>query len=288
MDIAQQPQPVRRKRWLDLPRFFLVPALFFTGWYTFFAKDMDIGGGPELPLTATVCRAAAMVLGLSDRGYIPAIAFVMVLIVIAVGTQMFRKQHSALQFFFPAILILVPALFLLIKKPQYLYFRYFVVVFPFFYLLLGLLLARLMKYRRTSLRYLAVLCAVLVVGGQVSRLIPLLVTGRGSYDRAIEYIIANSSAAPIRIGSDNDARNHMLLNYYLARNGTKRKTDYLFKEEWQTGKVLPEWFIFHCQDDPTPPPQQITPGPGLTYKLAGTFPSSPVSGFTWHLYQKAE
>lgn len=127
------------------------PFAFLTGWYVFFVRHMVIGGGPVYDKFDVINEAASLLLGFPAAVPLPQLALIVVLAVIVCGTFYLARDKNIQWVFFPSVLVLSPALLFVIWQPKYFYFRYFIVSFPFFYLLLSYTVCRF--YRSWSIRY---------------------------------------------------------------------------------------------------------------------------------------
>jgi hypothetical protein len=50
--------------------------------------------------------------------------------------------------------------------------------------------------------------------------------------------------------------------------------------------VVPEWYIAHRTGGGNPPPDTLDRR-GVRYELRRRYPTAPLSGFTWYLFQRA-
>ncbi len=261
----------------------LPPLAFFTWFYLFFARDMTLGGGPVLSYWDVLCRAAAMLTGAPDSGWPRILAAIGIGLVLVTGTgAMIRhRDHWPL---YLAVLLIVPALMLWLTRPRYLYFRFFILCFPFFYLLLAYLLGRAWRRLRGRWQWVIALLPALMLTGQLFRVVPLIVHGRGGYSRAVAAMAARTDRSPITVGSDHDFRNQKVLRFYADRLAAPKTSRYIERDAWQ--RVRPVWFIAHSQDAGTEPPAELVVGEAGTYGLVGTYRSCPISGWDWFLYRR--
>jgi hypothetical protein len=146
----------------------------------------------------------------------------LVLAAIISGTFCLKADESPKWIFFPSVLLVSPALLLIFMQPTYLYFRYFIVCFPFLYLLLAYLICRCFRAFPKPYRLVLVFAIFVSVSGQATRIIPLLTLGRRGYSQALGFIVNNAVEPTIVIGSDNDFRNSILLNFYVPLTAKKK------------------------------------------------------------------
>lgn len=262
----------------------LPPLAFFTWFYLFFARDMTLGGGPVYAYWDVLCRAAAMLTGAPDTGWPRVLAAIGSGLVLVSGIGVMIRHRDDHWPLYLAVLLVVPALMLWSTRPRFLYFRFFILCFPFFYLLLSYLLGRAQRRLRGRWRWAIALLPALMLIGQMSRVVPLLVHGRGGYSRAVAAMAARTERSPITVASDHDFRNGKLLRFYADRLAASKTFRYVGRDARR--RVRPDWFIAHSQDAETEPPAELVVGGAGAYELVGTYRSGPVSGWDWYLYRR--
>ena len=268
---------------LKIVALFLVPLAFTTGFYLFFIRNMHIDGGPIYSKWTVIGRAAALALGLSEWQWFAAAALLIVVFVTAAGTILLYRERSPLWAFFPVVLLIAPFLLIVIARPTYLYFRYFLICVPFLYLLSGYLLGRWYRSSFPASRSLVAAVAVVLVFSQALRLAPLLQLGRGSYQAAVQYMAENTDSDVLRVGSDHDFRNQILLRFYARFLPSRIQLAYIEQPDWKTDQ--PEWIITHSQDPVFFPPDQLVVRGIGRYHLQKEFRFSAVSGWHWFLFR---
>lgn len=260
------------------------PLLFFAWWYVFFLKDMVIGGGPRWGTWDVIGYASVLILGLPDMPALRVVAPVLVLLLVALGSTVLSLQRDMRWIFFPAVLVISPALLLLVTSPKYLYFRYFIVFFPFLILLLAYLVGRCCHCSPKLWRWLAfaVLTALLV--GQAPRDYLLLKLGRGQYSAALEFIAEQSSGRNVLIGSDNDFRNRMVFDFYAPYVVGGGNLRYVNQPQWRSKP--PDWILVHSFDvSDLSQRRAVVKGVG-DYWLTKEYKFSGISGWSWLLFRR--
>ena len=243
------------------------------------------GGGNPVPLPAVLMRAAAMAGGLPADGAWGWAALLVVAALVAGGTYVLLRSRDPDWIFFPAILVVAPLALLAVTGTETVYFRYFIIALPFFYLLAARLAGFILRSGPHWARALVVVALAGYLAGQGCRLVPLLHRGRGSYRAAVRTMAARTPAGPIRVGSDHDFRTEMLLRFH-GRNLPAGRLQYIPREAWLAGP--PRWLLTHSQDRSHQPPARLEFPPGLRYELVDTFPYGGVSGWSWYLYRTTE
>ncbi len=274
------------KRALRVAVLHLPPLVFFAGWYVFFLRPMTIGKGPILGTGPVIGQAAALLLGLPDAPGFRAAAVILTLALIAAGILSLRDERRVLGAFFLTVLLAAPALLLLLSRPQFLYFRYLIVCFPFFLLLLARAACEAARRLPARWRWVPWVALALVVAGQVPRDFRLLTVGRGQYSAAFQYVVEHSPPGVVRIASDQDFRNEMLFDFYAPRVPPPSHLRYVERAQWFV--ETPDWFLVHSQDASFQPLATVSAeGAGL-FRLVKTYPYAGYSGWTWYLYQRVK
>ena len=276
---SSAPLAQRAKRLLLL---YSVPMLGLAALYLGFIAAMTIGGGDRLGYTSVIGRAVALLTGLPDSQPWVGLALAAYLAIVIGGTFIHYRQGSCEWPFYPLALLICPLLMLAVTRPEVLYFRYFLVCFPFFYLLLGSLLA---KVSRTRIATAAVAVLILLIAaGQLARLTPFMKYGRGSYQAALNYMAQHTPGAVISIGSDHDYRNGMLVSFYGRHLVGGKQVRFINRQYLQ--QAQPEWIITHTQDlSYKPETVLLLEGVGR-YSLKKVYPFAGDSGWNWMVYRR--
>ncbi len=254
----------------------LVPASFLALYYLFFLKTMVYGGGEVEGVFKVVSETASMALGLPSggiAGHLSLAAF----IVLAVSGMCLLRGSSEPVFFLSALFI-VPALTTSTIKPEFLYFRYFLVCFPFFYLLAAYALSAL--YRKPlwgRLVFFAMLGAYGVLN--VNSTAGLIREGRGAYYEAVGYMVSESPGDVVA-GGDHDFRNKLVLDFYSRYFPAKR---IIYLDRQSRLEYAPDWLLLHSVDKSRRPPQYQFDS-GRRFTLERSYGFSGVSGWSWHVY----
>jgi hypothetical protein len=262
-----------------------VPALAFpVGWYFLFVRHMEIGGGPLERRSEVITGAAAYLLGLPARSPWSFLALGLVVLIIILGSRRLRLDGRTEWIFFPAMLLLAPALVLAVVRPKYLYFRYFILCFPFFYMLLAYMLGRVHAAWPRSARWLPILAVLVLLAGQSTRIYPLLRVGRGQYAAAWARIAKDSPGQDVYVGSDHDFRNRMVLRFYAARETLGKLLYYVPQSEWT--RHPPQWVLVTEGQEFSEPPLEIPFKDVGSYRFVARYQAAPVSGWGWFLYRR--
>jgi hypothetical protein len=277
----------RRKSSFQLKPFFwqqIAPVLFIGLWWLAFVSRMAIAGGPIYDKREVVQQAAALLIGMPDVAPFQELSLGIVLAVVASGAWSLWRERNIHWVFYPSVLVLVPAAMILITQPQFFYFRYLLVSFPFFYLLTAYLICRLFRQASLPFRGLLIAAMALMIIGQAARIVPLLTLGRGHYLQALQEIAEADTEPVVRVGSDHDFRNGLLVDFYAPLVSDGKKIEYIAQS--RLSEFPPGWIIAHNQDmNFTPEPRLAIPGVG-NYRLVREWPYGGVSGWSWSVYRR--
>jgi len=261
------------------------PLLAFAGWHALFLRGMEIGGGDESSTGAVVGQLAALVVGLPDSPGFRAAAVVVALGVAIAGIVALRRRRDAQTSFFPIVLLLSPAAMLGLARPSVLYFRYLLVIVPFFLLLSSRLLGGGLRSPSRRWRGAALGIVVALVAAQGPRVARLLLLGRGQYGAALEQIARESTGPIVRVGSDHDFRNRLVFDWYAPRVAGGDRLRYVEQSRWKSEP--PDWILRHSQDlDATFPATWSLRGGG-EFRLRGEVRFCGISGWNWFLFRRS-
>jgi hypothetical protein len=262
----------------------LPPLLFLVWLYVVFLGRLVMGAGPVFGIWPVVSQTSALLLGLPDAGVFRDVAAAIELSLTVLGVVRLAVERDRQWPFYLAVLAAAPALLLAVAQPQYLYFRYFLVCFPFFLLLLGFLVCQ--GWRRLSGRWRwgpVVLMLALVVA-QIPRDYRLLELGRGQYSAALKYMSENSGEGIAWVGSDHDFRNWALFEFYAPRVAPKNNLRYVKEPQWPAN--APDWYLTHSQEETDQPAETLTIKGAGSYRLVKIYRYGGISGWNWFLYRR--
>jgi len=259
---------------------FVVVAVF----YFSFIRGLNIGGGEETKIWQTALDAAASVSGVPGSGPVSWVLGALVVAGLAsAGTVMLKRSGQDNWTFFPFALLIAPALVLAITRPDYFYIRYFLLLFPFFYVLAAAALSAACRASSAGKAFYAAFMLFFIVSNLYSTGC-LIKGGRGEYFKAVKFISDNTPGPTAVVGSDHAFRNRMMLLYYSKFLPPGKGIAYAPSGEWPAGG--PDWIVRHSVD-PAFRPAQSMKADGMEYVLAASYPYSGASGWSWHLYKRA-
>jgi hypothetical protein len=263
-----------------------LPLLSIITWYLFFIRYIQIGGGAIFPKFEVILRTVTYLFGAPNISPFPLCSLIAMLIIVLGGTISLEYHNKTQGLFFLCALIISPVFLIVIIKPEILYFRYFIVCFPFFYLLLSYSLCKCFKLWSKPYKFLLALFIILTIAGQSKRIYFFLALNRGNYSSALEYILKKSSSSPITVGSDHNFRNGTLIDFYAPLISKNKKLLYVDQAKWN--KNPPEWIILHRLELSYKPPEKYSEMKSVSYRLEGEYRYSGISGWNWFLYRRED
>ncbi len=260
------------------------PLAFLAVFYVFFARRMVIGGGAQYTYWQVAGQISTLALGLPEK--LASLAVALLTGIIVLGVYALYRDRDDQWPFYLAVLAIAPLLVVLVARPEYLYFRYFILCFPFLYLLIAHLLCRWYGSSKSNLRWLVAAGVLLLISVQAQRIFLLLRFGRGNYTAALTYILQNSSEEIVRVGSDHDFRNRMLVEFYGPRLTAPRTLRYVAQSLWRAEP--PHWILTHSQEASRPEQTSFVVSGVGEYRFVEVYRFSGVSGWNWFLYERVQ
>lgn len=260
-----------------------VPLAFMAWLYFAVMRQWGSVGGDVLPLDRVIGDTMAAAMGLPMRPEFRWGALFLGFTLIASGLVILaRLVRSDIWIFYLSALLLAPALMLGINSRPYLYVRYFVVLFPFFFLMLGEAMDAVATRFKEARVAVVGLCVLMLVGNALSTA-DFLRVGRGGYLDAVTYMAASTPWPTVKVGGDHDFRNGLPIIFYSRYLPKNRSIVYLRLDSWPSEG--PDWLLIHntCSEDFIPKP--VVKVKGGIYRLAKSYPVLGLSGVGLHLYR---
>jgi hypothetical protein len=257
-----------------------VPAAFAAALYSGFLSRLTIGGGPQVALPDVIGSVVAYAFGLPlslGTGVLLLIGVALV----AGGLVVVYRAGSDQWALYATGIVLSPAAAMAFQPGDLQFERYFIVSAALALLLFARAAAILLA--RAPMAVLAV--AALFVAGQAPRLHRLVRDGRGHYAEAVRYLVGHAAARPVRLASDHDFRNPMVIRLHASRLGLG-PGDLRYVPSQELAASGADWYLVHKGADEATPPAVFTDGGGRRYRLQKEYPSAPLSGFRWLLFKR--
>ena len=268
--------------WRGLAHQHAVPLAVLGALYWITLRHMLVGGGPILAPLEVLRETLALASGAPQAEPWQGLTLVATLAGLSVGLACAWRRDRGEGAFVLLALSVAPALVVFVTRPELLYFRYFLVLVPFAYLLLAQALAALGRRGWLGRGGVAVVLA-LYAAGQGARIEPLLRDGRGQYGATLRFMAEATSDPLIEVGSDHDFRNLAVLEYHARRLGLAQRLRYVPEGQWPVRG--PEWLLLHRGIQEEPPAAALVHN-GRRYQLVYRAPCGAVSGWIWFLYRR--
>jgi hypothetical protein len=245
-----------------------VPAAFVGVLYLVDVRRMELGGGPPVPTWEVLARLLGLGLGGPAGGAWALLWALPALLAAGWGLWRLARRGDSVWVFFAVAAFGAPAVFL-VKRPPFLFERYFLIPFVFFLLLLSYSLGDI--WRRGAWGRVAVaLFLVAVVAGNVRHVLGFVESGRGRFHEALAYIAEHDGWPTIDVTGDNDFRIAKFCAFYGPRVAD-RPFVYHGRDGLPKGGVT--WLIVHRLDDRHPPGDVERDAAGNAYRLSARYPS---------------
>jgi hypothetical protein len=95
----------------------------------------------------------------------------------------------------------------------------------------------------------------------------------------------HTDGAEIRVSSDSDFRNGIVLGFYQRRLPEGKRLVYLRRENLRTEA---DWRIIHAPSRPANPKIMVRDMRGQKFLLAAEFDHAAISGFYWAVYRRTD
>ena len=260
-----------------------IPLAFIAWLYFAVMRQWGSVGGDILPLARVIGDTMAVALGFPMQPefrwgamFLGGTLIALSLVVVA------RLVRSDIWIFYLSALLLAPALMLSFDSRPYVYVRYFVILFPFFYLLLGEAMDAIGRRFKEARVAVVGLCVLMLVGNALAS-VDFLRVGRGGYLNAVTYMADSTSWPNVKVGGDHDFRNGLPIIFYSRYLPKNRSMVYLRLDAWPEDG--PDWLLLHntCSEEFIP--KAVFKARDRIYRLEKSYPVLGLSGVGWHLYR---
>lgn len=263
-------------RWTALN---LLPLSVFVALYVFDLRFFRELGGSPMTVTHGLSRLLALGIGWPFKDAMSVWIVLLPLLGLILWRMSEEEKSGEPLSILLSLSYLIPPLCGLMLQPTFFSPRYFLVVLPFLYVGIAILLARLIS-RSGGPVILAALLA-LFLAGQARLYVNFLRLGRGQTTAALQYITQHTSSPRITVASSQDFRAGVELAYFAPRVVNKQL---LYVQGDNRSSVEPEWYILHQEGSEAPGAEVLnTPGQPTWYRAA-YFGASELSGQAWTIY----
>jgi len=261
-----------------------LPLFCFAALYWSNLRYLHVGRGDPVDAAALVARTVGFGFGLPVARELAIPYAVFALGVLVAGLRLLRREGDDSSILMLLAIAVAPFGVLGVLRPEVIAVRYFVIGTALLLLLGARLLAEL--YRAGGGRRFACLVAVgiFTIGNSVHTL-RFFEHGRGDFSGAVKYMAEHTDGDLIRVGSDHDFRNGLVLRYYARVLPADKKLVYQRADARPRGG--PEWMITHRAEHDGAPPRWLRDGAGNSYRFEREFEHAAISGFSWSLYRNS-
>jgi hypothetical protein len=248
-------------------------------------RGMELGGGEAYRFDAVLLRALSHAAGGPSDGPLALVFAAGFAAATIAGLRSLAAAGREEWVGYLVAAFAAPAALLLVTRPETLPVRWFVLPVAFAYLAAAAWLARTLGAPERMRRAAALVAVAAFAAGNAYRIVLLARDGRGDYRAAVRFLAEHEPAAEIRIGSDHDFRNRLLLQYYGVELPPGRTLVYV--PGIRKLASWPPWVLAHRYGaQPDAEPELMDPG-GHRYERVAAWPASDLSGFRWTLYRRA-
>jgi len=265
---------------------FFLPITIVLAVYIPFITHLEIGGWPRNSIPDVVTRFTSFICG--NPGYSPAGYMLAILLIFTLINEIryLLKKDLDLGVFALGISIL-PIVVLVLRQFQiyFIFSRYFIILVPFYIMLVSHALYRL--WNKSGWRKIfSCIIIVLILSGNVKKDINFLIAGRGQYLEALSYIYQNTNSSEITISSDHDFRNSTILRFYYAFIPKDKKISYISSARALDREM--EWYVTHSFERRPQIPLSLRFN-NASYILKKSYPfNGDISGCHWYVYQREQ
>jgi hypothetical protein len=200
------------------------------------------------------------------------------------GVRQAWNEKSDEGIFFATAILVAPALFVLLVRPEFLAVRYLLGSVVFFLIVLSRVVVSWLR-GSGAYRLFALLLLALYLAGNGWHTIRLIQFGRGGYSEAVRFMADNTTGDTLVVSGDHDFRNAAVVQFYSKFLPAGKRAIYTPTGWLPAGGT--EWWILHRRDDEAAPPPVIMDRPGNRYKQIREYPYAGLSGFRWYLYRNS-
>jgi hypothetical protein len=280
------------QEFLALMRLHGVPVALVGAFYLLSVRGMELGGGPPTSTWEVLSRLLTLGLGWAGSDWLAIFWGGLALVVLVAGLRVVQRADGEEWVFFLVTVVVSPGVFLL-KRPPFLFERYFLISFVFFLVLLARVLGALWRAGagRGSLASASVssgVVLVLVLGANLSQVADFFRSGRGRFFELLALVQARDSNPVVTIAGDFDFRVEKYCDFYAGYLPAGERIHYVRKDDLPEGGV--EWLFVHrvALGDPRDPPGEEHPDQaGNLYRLELARPGGSPAAWGWYVYRNA-
>jgi hypothetical protein len=265
---------------------YAAPLVYLATLYFVEVRNLQTGGGTPISIWNGYRATLAWTLGGPNDASLQTVTAALCIAGLFAGLVLVFRERPDLSIFFAAAIVVMPLAMALLEHGTLHYVRYFIVTLGFLLLLFGRILGWV--YARGTFGKIAcgAFCSLfLAVNGW--DLAGLIKYGRSHISEAVQFMAEHSKESfVVSFGGDQDFRIHFVLAFYWREMMPGQAMVYCDHEQWPTNG--PDWVIFHRESfrQPVPRVRRFIDKFDNPYELVRIFPTAPLSGLHWFIYQK--
>jgi len=241
-----------------------------------------LGGGPPYSLPSLLAETLASAVGVVGSGVLAGAVAIVVAGLFLEALYYQARRRDDRWVFYAVTVVAAPAFLLLAARPPFLFVRYFATQVAFVTVLLGATWA--VRWRAGGASGFVASCLLVAyLGTSGLAIVRLWSLGRGHYREALTQMCADVEHGPIRVASDHDFRNGMMIRYYTRHGSPGCEIAYATRADVQHERA--DWFVTHEVGAVTEPSAELADAGGNKYSFVRSYPSHELSGMTWHVYR---
>jgi len=265
---------------------YAAPFIYLLTLYLVDVRYLQIGGGTPISVPEGYGATLAWALGGPNVPWLQSFTIAISVAGLLAGLAILVRQRSEEWVFFLGAIVMFPLTMPLFEHGTLHYVRYFVVALGFLLLLFGRVLGWLFNFGRSGKIVTGLVCSLFVVLNG-SAVVSLLKFGRSHIAEAVNFMAQNTNEQSVAsFGGEQDFRIQFVLAIYWREMMDDKPAAYYDHDHWPAEG--PEWVIFHKESfaQPVPPGRRFTDEFGNAFELVRIFPTAPLSGVHWFIYQK--
>ena len=275
-----------KQMFYEIFNLFFLPVAIVLAVYIPFITHLEIGGWPRNSISDVITRFSSFICG--NPGYSP-FAYILAILLIFTLINEIRfllKKNLDLGVFVLGISILpIVVLVLRLFQIYFIFARYFVILAPFYIILISHALYRIWD-KGGWRKICSLIIIILILAGNVKRDINFLTGGRGQYLKALSYIYRTTDSSEITISSDHDFRNSTILKFYYAFIPKDKKVSYISSAGALDREM--EWYITHSFERRPQIPLSLSFN-NTSYILKKSYLfNGDISGCHWYIYRRKQ
>ena len=256
-----------------------LPAMVLLALYFLDLRYLEQLGGAPMTMAHGLGRLLALTMGWPGKDVASSLIVLVPLALICLLQVVELREAGDAMWLLMMLIYAVPVVCILLLKPAFFSPRYFLVVVPFVYVPVAMMLERLSKNRMAPAT-LTVVCGIFLVA-QGYLYTKFLEVGRGQFSEALHFVLERTPT-PL-LASNQDFRAAVELSYFAPRVPGGKGIAYLTARN--PGHLTPDWYIVHGEGYEEPGPATLDFPNGTRWYRAAYFGASELSGQALTIYR---